>query len=239
MSDNEESYDEEYSESEEEVEESEEEQENFPAQTDQTLEYQQSLLTPDLYQHPILSFKGDALLSPLGDLIKSLLVPFPPTTQVQQGVDLLKGFLFTSILGKKQISQLKKEFQELGLESKTTCGNMISLEEISFRCLDCENISNGAAISSLICSKCFDKSNHDGHRVVVVKLVENCTGYCDCGDSDVLKTQGFCPDHKRVEINRETELKKFPEVLMKNCKEALKKSRSKIFFSKGNLDEKS
>ena len=218
----EESYDEEYSAS----EEAEEEEENFP-QTEQTLEYQQSLLIPDVYQHPILSFKEDSLLGPLGDLVKSLLVPFPPTMQVQRGADLLKGFLFNSILGKKQISQLKKEFQELGLESKTTCGNMISLEEISFRCLDCEMISNGAAISSLICSKCFDKSNHDGHRVVVVKLVENCTGYCDCGDSDVLKTEGFCPDHKRVEINRVTELKKFPEVLMKNCQEAL----CKAFYS--------
>ena len=217
---NEGSFDEEYSGSE--GEEGEEE-ETFP-ETDQTLEYQESILTPDIYEHPIFCFKEDALLGPLSEVIKSLLVPFPDSSNFQSKLDMFKAFLFTSILGNKQISQLKKEFKKLGLESKTSCGNMISLDEISFRCLDCEIISSGAALTSLFCSRCFDNSNHNGHRVIVVKLLDDNTGYCDCGDSDMVKPEGFCPDHKRIEVNREAELKKFPSVLVNTCQSILCKA---------------
>jgi len=216
---------EEYSGSEDENLEESGEQENQEVQDPALLKiHEESLIPGEVFEHPIFSFKEDGLLGPLGEYVKSLLVPFPNTIDCQQKMEMLKGFLFISIFGNKQISQLKKEFKQLGLESKTSCGNLISLEEICFRCLDCEILASGAALTTLMCAECFDNSNHAGHRVIIVKLNDENTGYCDCGDSGMLKPEGFCPDHQRSEVDRETELKKFPAALVKNCKEILCKA---------------
>jgi len=161
----------------------------FQKKTEQTLEYQQSLLTPDIFEHPIFSLKEDEMLGPLGELIKSLLIPFPQEFNPREKLNMFVGLLFASMYERKPIKELKEEFSKLGFESKTICGGFISKEMISFRCLDCEILTNSM---TLICTDCFDKSNHEGHRVLMIKG----SGFCDCGDGDMMKPEAFCPDHK-------------------------------------------
>lgn len=127
---------------------------------------------------------------------------------------------------KKKVAELKREFKKLGLNNKTACGELISASTVCFRCLDCDMPYNNSGQTPIICIKCFDKSNHDGHRLVMVKLTDDNTGYCDCGDAEMLKQESFCPDHQRSEVNRKEELEKFPKEFVRNCREVL----NKVFY---------
>jgi len=45
----------------------------------------------------------------------------------------------------------------------------------------------------IICLECFEKSDHEGHRI---RLQRGAAGCCDCGDTTAWKEEGFCCDHK-------------------------------------------
>ena len=70
------------------------------------------------------------------------------------------------------------------------CNKAVKNGEGAYKCLDCEIDS-----LSLICCDCFNKhkDKHKGHRVVFHP--EN-YGYCDCGDPNTLKKEGFCSEHQ-------------------------------------------
>ena len=70
------------------------------------------------------------------------------------------------------------------------CNKAVKMGEGGYKCLDCEIDS-----LSLICCDCFNnnKEKHKGHKVVFHP--EN-YGYCDCGDPNTIKKEGFCPDHQ-------------------------------------------
>ena len=74
------------------------------------------------------------------------------------------------------------------LPSVGVCARQVHPGDICWRCLDCENDS-----TSIICSGCFEKSDHQGHQVM---LKRNSAGLCDCGDPDAWKPSGFCKDHQ-------------------------------------------
>ena len=59
--------------------------------------------------------------------------------------------------------------------------------ESGYKCVDCQNDS-----LCLICPDCFDMNKHIGHRWEIFKG----EGFCDCGDVDILKKEGFCSKHK-------------------------------------------
>jgi hypothetical protein len=59
--------------------------------------------------------------------------------------------------------------------------------DVGYQCLDCQKDP-----TCIICSGCFEKSNHKGHRIF---LKQNVSGMCDCGDKDAWDPRGNCSDH--------------------------------------------
>jgi hypothetical protein len=118
-------------------------------------------------KHPLFLHKEDEFLGRLIELLTPILLN-SPTTSLENELIHFKEKIYHSIFGKKKVAELKKEFKKLGLNNKTACGELISASTICFRCLDCDMPYNNSGQTPIICIKCFDKSNHDGHRLVVL-----------------------------------------------------------------------
>lgn len=56
----------------------------------------------------------------------------------------------------------------------------------------------------IICVDCYEKSNHEGHRV---RLQRGAAGCCDCGDTTAWRANGFCTDHQGYKEYTEEEAK--------------------------------
>ena len=68
------------------------------------------------------------------------------------------------------------------------CNKFIDKGKDRWKCFDCEIDSN-----SLICSDC--KNNHKDHKQIVIQNNDE-YGFCNCGDSNMIKKEGFCIKHK-------------------------------------------
>lgn len=66
------------------------------------------------------------------------------------------------------------------------CGRVFESGEIAYRCFDC-----AADSTCCICSECFQRSNHEGHRVIRIRTGG---GTCDCGDFAAWKREGAYND---------------------------------------------
>ena len=73
---------------------------------------------------------------------------------------------------------------------------------VAWRCMDCEKDP-----TCIICSECFEKSDHTGHRV---QLKRNVGGCCDCGDPEAWDPEHFCSDHKGYQMSPNETLDKLP-----------------------------
>ena len=69
------------------------------------------------------------------------------------------------------------------------CNRHIHEGEGGWKCFDCELDQ-----TSLICKDCFNKMK-EFHKYHKTKFQPNISGYCDCGDSNVIIKNSFCPDH--------------------------------------------
>ena len=80
--------------------------------------------------------------------------------------------------------------KSISKENKQVCNRHVAKGEGGWKCKDCELDS-----LILICNDCFNKSKefHKGHRII---FNPNSSGYCDCGDPNILIKEGFCPDHR-------------------------------------------
>ena len=86
------------------------------------------------------------------------------------------------------------------------CAKNILPGEVAWRCLDCEKDP-----TCIICSECFEKGDHTGHRV---QLKRNVGGCCDCGDPEAWDPNHFCSDHKGLhDVNPEQVLENMPAVI--------------------------
>ena len=92
--------------------------------------------------------------------------------------------------------------KSISKENKQVCNRHVAKGEGGWKCTDCE-----LDTLMLICNDCFTKSKdvHKGHRIM---FNPNSSGYCDCGDPNVLVKEGFCPDHKGP-IDNQKDLMKF------------------------------
>ena len=81
--------------------------------------------------------------------------------------------------------------------------------DIAWKCEDCE-----LDPTCIICKECFEKSNHEGHRVW---LKTNVSGCCDCGDPEAWAEKGSCPDHKGIDSSREAALSALPPKVRQNA----------------------
>ncbi len=52
----------------------------------------------------------------------------------------------------------------------------------------------------VICCECFDKSKHFGHEFETIYCDEGV--WCDCGDQNSMKSDGFCSKHSVANIKR-------------------------------------
>jgi len=184
---------------------------------------QESLLNQELLKHPIFLFKDDELLSrllqPLHSIIQGSTAQFFPVSSLE--MNIFKEKMYNSIFGNKKISELSG-FQGFNLSNKTTCGKHITMNEVYFRCIDCD-IMTHPDFHALLCANCFEKSDHKNHRVLRVQKLNPGAATCDCGDAEAFNPQGFCPDHQPKAINIQELLEKFPNEILKNYQAVLKK----------------
>jgi len=111
-------------------------------------------------------------------------------------------------------SQIKKILDKVDIRIKSNCGKVL-VNSLYYRCLDCE-VQNEAALATVYCPECFSHSKHQGHRVIAKISGENPFN-CDCGDSCVIKEEGFCPNHgEATEEEFQEVLTSFPENMREN-----------------------
>jgi len=175
----------------------------------------------ELLQHPLFTFKNDPDLSPLIKTLDLIIQPKPQLTAIRDLHSKFKEHLFNLIFEKKKLAELQKSNQ-LNIVQKTTCGKHVAQGELYFRCLDCD-INTVPGTVSLLCIECFEKSNHEGHRIILVKKENLSSATCDCGIPEAFKPEGFCSDHQPQEINLKEFLTKFPNILFERYQLVLKK----------------
>ncbi|KAL2012045.1 hypothetical protein VTN00DRAFT_4763 [Thermoascus crustaceus] len=69
------------------------------------------------------------------------------------------------------------------------CGHIFRAGEATYRCVTC-----AADDTCVLCSRCFDSSDHTGHQYQITISSGNC-GCCDCGDDEAWKLPLFCAIH--------------------------------------------
>lgn len=78
------------------------------------------------------------------------------------------------------------EFKE---EVNDVCGHVFKKGEPVYHCYTC-----GIDPTCVLCSKCFNATKHDGHKVSVM-VSSGSGGCCDCGDEEAFKVQINCKYH--------------------------------------------
>ena len=104
----------------------------------------------------------------------------------ENNIKLEQMILMDSQKSKKFISVLNEAFA--GVSSKGgVCGKVLTSADSGWKCQDCE-----LDPTCIICSECFEKGDHKGHRIFFKKSV---SGMCDCGDPEAWRLEGNCSDH--------------------------------------------
>ena len=130
--------------------------------------------------------------------------------------------------------------KSISKENKQVCNRHVAKGEGGWKCIDCE-----LDTLILICNDCFNKSKefHKGHRII---FNPNSSGYCDCGDPNVLIKEGFCPDHRGTIDNQKDLIKFIKESIDENILNKLNPLLDDIFLlliekigilSKAQIDE--
>ncbi|KAF2233049.1 hypothetical protein EV356DRAFT_449147 [Viridothelium virens] len=78
------------------------------------------------------------------------------------------------------------------------CGHIFKTGEATYRCKTCSSDE-----TCVLCAKCFDASDHEGHMVFVSTSPGN-SGCCDCGDPEAWNRPVFCNIHSIREGDRGT-----------------------------------
>ncbi|KAL4867269.1 hypothetical protein BDV12DRAFT_171615 [Aspergillus spectabilis] len=69
------------------------------------------------------------------------------------------------------------------------CGHIFRAGEATYRCITC-----GVDETCVLCSRCFDASDHSTHQYQISLSLGN-SGCCDCGDEEAWRTPMFCAIH--------------------------------------------
>src|SRR5579871_2391432 len=72
------------------------------------------------------------------------------------------------------------------------CGHIFKSGEATYRCRTCT-----ADDTCVLCAKCFDASDHEGHTVYVSVSPGN-SGCCDCGDAEAWLKPVYCTIHSEL-----------------------------------------
>ncbi|EMC96080.1 hypothetical protein BAUCODRAFT_34856 [Baudoinia panamericana UAMH 10762] len=71
----------------------------------------------------------------------------------------------------------------------TACGHIFKTGESTYQCKTC-----AADDTCVLCSRCFESSDHEGHNVFISVSPGN-SGCCDCGDSEAWRREVRCSIH--------------------------------------------
>lgn len=71
----------------------------------------------------------------------------------------------------------------------TACGHIFKSGENTYYCKTC-----AADDTCVLCSKCYENSDHEGHMVLISTSTGN-SGCCDCGDAEAWKKEVRCSIH--------------------------------------------
>lgn len=71
----------------------------------------------------------------------------------------------------------------------TACGHIFKSGESTYHCKTC-----AADDTCVLCSKCFESSDHEGHMVFISVSPGN-SGCCDCGDAEAWRREVRCSIH--------------------------------------------
>ena len=85
------------------------------------------------------------------------------------------------------------------------CAKTLKTGDVAWKCEDCEKDP-----TCIICKDCFEKGNHEGHRVWLKTDVSGC---CDCGDPEAWDEKGCCPDHKGIDSSKDKALAQLPKLV--------------------------
>ncbi|KAL4484692.1 hypothetical protein ABPG74_019869 [Tetrahymena malaccensis] len=102
--------------------------------------------------------------------------------------------------------KLEEIFSDKKFIGQISCSNYISNTRVGFYCLDCEGSPLIDSNQMAQCSDCFSKANHDGHRYSQINIDKTQIS-CKCGDSNFLKPQAYCKDHKGLTDEIEKEIR--------------------------------
>ena len=89
-------------------------------------------------------------------------------------------------------------------DNHAKCGLVWLPHFVAYRCRTC-----GISPCMSICRECFKRGNHKNHDFNM--FLSQAGGACDCGDTSVMKAEGFCVDHG---INNAQNKAPVPEDLM-------------------------
>jgi len=177
-------------------------------------------LDPELSQHPLFYWREDDILSGLVQALESLIRTEPDPKIITAFAGKFQAHIHNVTFNGKKIKELS-DSHVFGPSLKAACGKHLVEPNIYFRCLDCEKSRD---LQSSLCTGCFEKSNHDGHRVIQVRLGSEVNAVCDCGDSEVFNPEGFCPDHRSAQLTTKELLAKFPSIIFERYQLVVKKA---------------
>jgi len=186
-------------------------------------------LDEKMLNHPLFQHTTDELLSKFIKLVQLLT---SDKAKLEEQTREIQEYMEKKIFSEKTMEILKKEFKELGLDQKWTCQKPIKENEICFRCLDCET-TNHPNFYYVMCAECFERSSHEGHRLVMLKHPAGAEISCNCGSPEAFKPEGFCPDHKYLDVDTKELIKKMPEEMAQNFQETM----NKLFYGTTCLNE--
>jgi len=192
-----------------------------PSATPKRKSPSQNTLDPELSQHPIFQWREDDILSGLVQSLENLIRIEPNPKVLTTFSGKFQSHIHDIIFSGKKIKELS-DSQVFGRSAqKGACAKPLIEPDIYFRCLDCEKTHE---LQSSLCSDCFDKSNHDGHRICQVRLEQGLNALCDCGDSEVFNPEGFCSEHKSVELTTKELMQQFPSIIFERYQLVMKKA---------------
>ncbi|CAF4146434.1 unnamed protein product [Adineta steineri] len=110
---------------------------------------------------------------------------------IQKYLTILKSYLS----GRQSFEGFCKELRKYN--NSILCGCVWTNSTISYRCRTC-------AINPCmsLCSDCFYAGNHDKHDTNMFRSIGG--GVCDCGDIEVMNSNGFCKSHGPNRIPNES-----------------------------------
>jgi E3 ubiquitin-protein ligase UBR1 len=103
------------------------------------------------------------------------------------------------------------------------CGHIFKAGEATYRCKTCS-----ADDTCVLCSRCYDSSDHTGHMVYVSVSLGN-SGCCDCGDPEAWRLRVHCSIHTVPENRSPTQDKGKAAGLPQELAESIRMTIGRVF----------